>query len=59
MGEMGGAYRVLVEKLKRKRTFGRPRRKWEDNIKTDLREVGKEAFTGFIWLRLGTGGGLL
>jgi hypothetical protein len=49
----------LVEKLKRKRTFGRPGRKWEDNIKIDIREVGKEAYTGFIWLRLVTGGGLL
>jgi hypothetical protein len=39
--------------------FGRPRRKWEDTIKMDLREIGKEAYTGFIWLRLGTGGGLL
>jgi hypothetical protein len=59
MGERSGGYRVLVEKLKRKRTFGRPRLKWEDNIKMDLPEVGKEAYTGFIWLRLGTGGGLL
>jgi len=59
MGERSGGYRVLVEKVKRKRTLGRPRRKWEDNIKMDLREVGKEAYTGFIWLRVGTGGGLL
>ena len=58
IGKGGGAYRVLVEKLKRKRTFERTRRKWEDNIKLDLREVGKEAYTGFIWLRLRTDGGL-
>jgi hypothetical protein len=42
MGERGGAYRVLVEKVKRKITLGRPRRKWEDNIKMGLREVRKE-----------------
>jgi hypothetical protein len=58
-GERRGAYRSLMEKLKRKRALGRPRRKWEYNIKINLREVGKEAHTGFIWLRLGTGGGLL
>jgi len=32
--------RVLVEKPVRKRTLGRPTRKWEDDIKMDLREVG-------------------
>jgi len=42
-----------------KETLGRPRRKWEDNIKMGLREVGKEAYTVFIWLRVGTSGGLL
>ena len=34
-----GIYRVLVEKPEGKRTLGRPRRKWEDNIKMDLQEV--------------------
>ena len=33
-------YRILVGKPKRKRPLGRPRRRWEDNIKMDLREVG-------------------
>ena len=33
-------YRVLVEKPVGKRTLGRPRRRWEDNIKMDLQEVG-------------------
>jgi hypothetical protein len=32
----GGAYRVLVGKPEGKRQFGRPRRRWEDNIKMDL-----------------------
>jgi hypothetical protein len=40
MEERRGAYRVLVGKPGGMRTFGRPRRRWEDNIKMDLREVG-------------------
>ncbi|KAJ4428882.1 hypothetical protein ANN_25875 [Periplaneta americana] len=40
MGESRNAYRVLVGRAKGKRPLGRPRRRWEDNIKMDLREVG-------------------
>ena len=40
-----------------KRPLGRPGRRWEDNIKLNLQEVGWEAWTGLIWLRIGTGGG--
>jgi hypothetical protein len=40
MGEGRGVYRVLVGKLEGKRPLGRPRRRWEDNIKTDHRETG-------------------
>jgi hypothetical protein len=36
MGERIGEYRVLVGKPEGKRPLGRPRRRWEDNIKTDL-----------------------
>ena len=39
--------------------LGRPRRRWEENITMDLQEVGWGAWTGLIWLRIGTGGGLL
>jgi hypothetical protein len=42
-----------------RRPLGRPRRRWEDNIKMDLHEVGWGAWTGLIWLGIGTGGGLL
>ena len=35
-----GMYRVLVGKPEEKRPLGRPRRRWEDNIKMDLQEVG-------------------
>jgi len=40
MGEKRGAYRVLVRKPEGKRPLGRPRRKWEDNIKMYLKKVG-------------------
>ena len=39
MGQFRNAYRVLVGKPESKRPIGRPRRRWEDNIKLDLREV--------------------
>jgi hypothetical protein len=42
MGERRGAYRALVGKPKGRRPLERPRRRWEDNIKIDLREVGWE-----------------
>jgi hypothetical protein len=40
MGEKRNAYRILVGKLDRKRPLGRPRRRWVDIIKMDLREIG-------------------
>jgi hypothetical protein len=40
MGERRHAYRILVGKPDGKRLLGRPRRRWVDNIKMDLREVG-------------------
>jgi hypothetical protein len=40
MGERRGAYRALVGKPEGRRPLGRPRHRWEDNIKMDLREVG-------------------
>ena len=40
MGEERGVYRVLVGKLEGKRPMGRPRRRWVDNIRTDLEKVG-------------------
>jgi hypothetical protein len=39
MGEMRGAYRILVEKPERRRPLQRPWRRWKDNIKMDLTEV--------------------
>jgi hypothetical protein len=43
MGERRGAYRALMGKLEGRRPPGRPRGKWEDNIKMDLRDVGWRA----------------
>jgi hypothetical protein len=40
MGEGRNVYRVLVGKPEGKRPLGRPRRRWEDGIKMDLREIG-------------------
>ena len=58
MEEGRGVHRVLVGKPEGKRPLGRPRRRWEDNIKMDLREVGRVE-TGWSWLRIGTDGGHL
>jgi len=44
--ERRGAYRVLVRKPDVKRPLGRPRHRWEDNIKMDLQEVGWEVGNG-------------
>jgi hypothetical protein len=49
MGKSRGVYRVLVGKPEGKRTLGRPRRRWEDNIKMDLQEVGCR---GMDWIEL-------
>jgi hypothetical protein len=49
MGDKKVAYMVLVGIPERKRLFGRPRYRWEDNIKMDLQEVGLECMN---WLDL-------
>ena len=49
MGERRGVYRVLAGKLEGKRPLGRPRCRWEDNIKMDLQEVG---CGGMDWIDL-------
>jgi hypothetical protein len=49
MGEERKVYKVLVGKPKGKRPLGRPRRRWEDGIRIDLREIG---LGGLDWIRL-------
>jgi hypothetical protein len=52
MGEKMNPYRILVGKPEGKMPLARPRRKWVDNIKINLRLEGL-VWTGFIWLRRG------
>jgi hypothetical protein len=59
MGDIRGAYRVLVGNSEGKRLLGRPRHRWENNIKMDLQEVGGGACTELLWLRIGTVGELM
>jgi hypothetical protein len=49
MGEGRNVYRILVGKPEGKRPLGRPRRRWEDGIKMDLREIG---WGGVEWIKL-------
>jgi hypothetical protein len=49
MGERRGTYRGLVGKPEGRKPLERPRRRWEDNIKMDLREVG---WGGMDWINL-------
>jgi hypothetical protein len=49
MGEKRKVYKVLVGKPKGRRPLGRPRRRWEDGVRMDLREIG---LRGVDWIRL-------
>jgi hypothetical protein len=50
----------LVGNPEKERPLCRPRRRWEDGIKMDLREIGwGGVWSGFTWLMIGTAGGLL
>jgi hypothetical protein len=59
MEEERKVYKVLVGKPEVKRPLGRPRRRWEDGMRMNLREIGWRMWIGFDWLRTETGGGLL
>jgi hypothetical protein len=52
-------YNILFGKPERKRLLERHRRRWEANMRMDLREIGWEVWTGCIWLRKRTRGELL
>jgi len=56
-GDRRGAYRVLMGRPEGKRPLGRPRQRWEDNIKMEFQKVGGGAWTGLMWLRSGQGMG--
>jgi hypothetical protein len=59
MGVSRGVYGILVGKLEGKRPLGRPRRRWEDNLRFILRNWDLRVWTGSVWLRIGAGGGCL
>jgi hypothetical protein len=59
MGKRRGVYRVLVGKPDGKRPLRRPSRRWENNVKMYLQEIGCGGWTGLSWLRIETGGGHL
>ena len=58
MGVRRGVFKVMVWKTDGKRPLGRAIRRWEGNIKMDLQEIGW-GWIGSIWLKIGTGGGIL
>jgi hypothetical protein len=58
MGEERKLYKVFVGRPEGKRPLGRPRRRWEDGIRMDFREIGW-GWIGFDWLSTGTGDELL
>jgi len=58
-GERRGVCRVIVGKPEEKTPIGIPRRKWDDNIKLDLHEMGCGTWNGLIWLRTTTDRGHL
>jgi hypothetical protein len=59
MGEERNVYRVFMGKSEGKRPLRRPRRRWEDGIRTYLRKMAWGVYIGSRWLRTGTDGGLL
>jgi hypothetical protein len=54
-----GTYRVLVGRPEEKRHLGKPRRRWEDNIKMDLQKNMMGLWTGLLWLGIRRSGGFL
>jgi len=52
MGKRRDAYRVLVGRPQGKRSLGRHRCRWKDNIKIELGEVRWGSWTGLLWLRM-------
>jgi hypothetical protein len=56
VGEGRSVYMVLVGRPEGTRPLGRHRRRWEDNIKMDLRKYGTMGRTGFSWLRIESNG---
>jgi hypothetical protein len=58
IGELRHAYKVLVRKTEGKRPLGRPRSKWEDDVKINVKEKWCVSTT-FVWLSIGSSSWLL
>jgi hypothetical protein len=58
-GEKSNAHRILAGKPEEKRTLGRPKRRWVENITVDFREIGWDGMDWVDLARIGTGGVLL
>jgi hypothetical protein len=59
MGDERYVYKVMMRRPERKRLLGRPRHRWEDGIRMNLKEIGWGNVVWSSWLRTGTGGRLL
>jgi len=59
IGEMRNVYKILVRKPEKKRPLRRPKHRWEDNIRLNLKEEVGRVQIGFIWLSIGKSSGLL
>jgi hypothetical protein len=59
IGVMRNVYNILVRKPEKKRPLRRPKHRWEDNIRLNLKEEVGRVQIGFIWLSIGKSSGLL
>jgi hypothetical protein len=59
MEEGRGVYMILVRKPEGRKTLGRPKRRWEVILKLIFKKSAGKTLIGYIWLRIGTDGGLL
>jgi hypothetical protein len=59
VGEERNVYKVLVGKFEGKSTLGRPRRRWENGNRMDVRDIAWVLWSGFSWLRVEIGDRLL
>jgi hypothetical protein len=59
MEEMRNAHNILIRKPEGKRPHGKRKRRWENIIRKETGRQGGKVWNGFVWLRIGTSGGLL
>jgi hypothetical protein len=59
MGKERKVYKVLVRRPEGRRPLERPRRRWENGIRKDLRKIHWGVWSGFTWLKIGIVGWLL